>query len=393
MQAVIFAAGKSTRTYPLTLTKPKPLLEILGKSVLKHNLEQLDGIVNEVIIIVGYKKEQIIEKFGNSFMSLKLRYIEQKELNGTGGALICAKEFLKNKFIVMNGDDYFSKKDIERCFKHEFCVLGKKVNELHRFGELVIKDNNIIEIKEKPQKKKGIANIGLYIFNDKIFELHLKKSPRKEYEVTDYIKLLSNLGKKVNYELVEDYWFPITYPWNLLDANEFFINNLKSKNRGIIEKGATVKGNVIIGKNTIVKSGSYIEGPVVIGDNCKIGPNCYLRQNTSIGSNCNIGNAVEIKNSIIGNNTCIAHLSYVGDSIVGENVNFGAGTKIANLRHDNLNVKSFVKGELVDTLRRKLGAILADGVHTGINTSINPGRKIWPNKTTLPGEVVNRDIQ
>ena len=71
----------------------------------------------------------------------------------------------------------------------------------------------------------------------------------------------------------------------------------------------------------------------------------------------------------------------------------GAGTITANLRHDNLNVKSPVKGQMVDSGRRKLGAIIGDDVHTGIHTSIYPGRKFWPGKATLPGEIVKKDIQ
>ena len=88
----------------------------------------------------------------------------------------------------------------------------------------------------------------------------------------------------------------------------------------------------------------------------------------------------------------IPHLSYIGDSVIGENVNLGAGTITANLRHDNGNIKSMIKEKLIDTKRRKFGAVIGDNVHTGINTSIYPGRKIWPGKTTLPGEVIKKDV-
>ena len=78
LQAVILAAGKSTRTYPLTLTKPKPLLKILDKTILEHNLDQLRGIVDDVIIIVGYMKDAIISKLGKIYHGIKLTYVEQK---------------------------------------------------------------------------------------------------------------------------------------------------------------------------------------------------------------------------------------------------------------------------------------------------------------------------
>jgi len=88
----------------------------------------------------------------------------------------------------------------------------------------------------------------------------------------------------------------------------------------------------------------------------------------------------------------IAHLTYVGDSVVGENCNLGAGTITANVRHDGGSVSSMVKGKKVESGRQKLGAILADQVHTGIHTSLYPGAKIWPQMTTLPGEVVRGDL-
>jgi bifunctional UDP-N-acetylglucosamine pyrophosphorylase/glucosamine-1-phosphate N-acetyltransferase len=85
-------------------------------------------------------------------------------------------------------------------------------------------------------------------------------------------------------------------------------------------------------------------------------------------------------------------LSYVGDSVVGEGVNLGAGFITANVRHDGKNVLSLVKGKLFDTKLKKLGAIIADGVKTGVNTSVYPGRKIWPGKQTQIGQIVKHDL-
>ena len=190
-----------------------------------------------------------------------------------------------------------------------------------------------------------------------------------------------------------EFWLPITYPWSLLEANKIFLDKIKTDVRGKIEKNVIIKGEVIVGKKTIIKSGAYIEGPVILGEECKIGPNCYIRSYTVIGNRSKVGNAVEIKNTIVGEDTSVGHLTYLGDSVIGDKVNFGAGTITANLRHDDENIETPVKDIMIDTGRRKLGTIIGDGVHTGIHTSIYPGRKIWPNKITLPGEIVKRDIK
>ncbi len=187
--------------------------------------------------------------------------------------------------------------------------------------------------------------------------------------------------------------FLIQYPWDFLRANEQYVASLtENVIEGEVHPSAVIEGVVHLGSGTRILPGVFIEGSVVIGANCKIGPNCYIRGNTSIGDACHIGQSVEIKNCLILSKTNVGHLSYVGDSVLGENVNFGAGTTTSNLRHDGKNHRSTVNGVLIDTGRRKFGTIVGDRVHTGINTSIYPGRKLWPDTTTRPGEIVQRDL-
>lgn len=392
MQAVLLAAGSSTRTYPLTVNKPKPLLKVANKTILEHNLEQLSGLIDEAILIVGFKGNLIKEFLKSKKYPFKITFVEQKKQLGTGDAVLKAKALLKGTFIVMGADDLFSKKDIQNCLKQGLAVLAQETNTPEMFGTLKTKGKYVVEIVEKSKNPPSkLVNTGLYVFNKKIFDIQLKRSKRGEYEITDYVKELAK-KEKIAVVKVEKYWLSIAYPWDLLNANEFLLKDIKKEIKGEIEKGCTLKGNVVVGKGTVVKSGAYIEGPVVIGENCSIGPNCYIRASTSIGDNCKVGQAVEIKNSLLMNNTKVPHLSYVGDSVIAENVNFGAGTIAANLRHDNQNIKSAVKGILIDTGRRKLGTIIGENSKLGINTAIYPGRKIWPDKQTAPGEVVKEDI-
>jgi len=391
IQAVIMAAGKSTRTWPLTLTKPKPLLKVMNKEILKHNLDALQGLIDEVIVIVGFKKEVITKEIGNKYGKLRVRYAEQKTQLGTGHALKQVEELIKNKFIVIGGDDIFSRGDIKACLKHKYAVLGCKVEDPSRFGVFVVKDKEVKKVVEKPDKfVSDIANTGLYVFDRAVFKHKLKKSRRGEYEIIDYVNMLVK-KEKVICEKVKGHWLSVGYPWDLIEANGVLVSEIKNDIKGKVEKNVTVKGKIRVGRGTEILSGTYIQGNVVIGEDCFVGPNCFLRGNTSIGNGCHIGQAVEIKNSIIMDNAKVPHLSYIGDSVIGVNSNMGAGTITANLRHDNKNVLSFVKDKVVDTGRRKLGAIIADNVHTGINTTIYPGRKLWPGIVTLPGEVVMKD--
>ncbi|HJO55124.1 MAG TPA: bifunctional sugar-1-phosphate nucleotidylyltransferase/acetyltransferase, partial [Candidatus Scalindua sp.] len=255
----------------------------------------------------------------------------------------------------------------------------------------VVKGKEVKKVVEKPKKfVSDLVNTGLYVFDKSVFSFKLKKSQRGEYEIVDYINMLVK-KEKVICEKAKGHWLSVGYPWDLIEANNILVSEIKNDIKGKVEKNVTVKGMLKVGKGSEILSGTYIKGNVVIGEDCLIGPNCYLRGNTSIGNGCHIGQAVEIKNSIVMDNAKVPHLSYIGDSVIGNNSNLGAGTITANLKHDNKNVGSTVKGKPVDTGRRKLGTIIADNVHTGINTTIYPGRKVWPGLGTLPGEIIDKD--
>lgn len=186
--------------------------------------------------------------------------------------------------------------------------------------------------------------------------------------------------------------FQITRPWQLLDLNEKIVGAIKGNHiEGIVRPGVNIDGFIRLGLDSVVLPGVYIEGNVAIGKNCKIGPNCYIRGNTSIGDNCHIGQAVEIKNSLLMDKVSAGHLSYIGDSVVSSNVNFGAGTIVSNLRHDNGNHRFLTEDAgLVDTGRRKFGMIVGENVHTGVHTTIYPGRQLERGRTTQPGEIVKK---
>lgn len=187
--------------------------------------------------------------------------------------------------------------------------------------------------------------------------------------------------------------FLIIHSWDLLRANESHVGSLTDHRiEGEVHQQAVIEGTLQLGKGSRILPGVFLEGNVVIGENCKIGPNCYIRGNTSIGDKCHIGQSVEIKNSIILSRTNVGHLSYVGDSILGADTNLGAGTITSNFRHDGGNHRTMVDGVLIDTGRRKFGAIIGDRVHTGIHTSIYPGRKLFPGTSTLPGAIVSKDL-
>ena len=139
-----------------------------------------------------------------------------------------------------------------------------------------------------------------------------------------------------------------------------------------------------IGKGVLVESGALLKGMNIIGDCCEVRQAAYLRGYCLAGKRCVLGHATEIKHSIFLNDAKAGHFAYLGDSILGGNANLGAGTKFANLRFLPGNVSIRVDGKLVDTGRRKLGAILGDGAQTGCNSVTSPGVVMGKHSALLP---------
>lgn len=393
MKAIILAAGEGNRMRPLTYTRPKVMLPIANKPIVEHLLvEAAAAGIKEFIFIVGYCDEQVRNYFGNgSKWGVNIEYCMQRRQLGTADALRAVEDLIDGNFLMINGDIIVKHQDIASLMqKTENTISIFEVTDTQGLGIVELNKDRVVHIYEKTaQPPFNTANAGLYLFTPAIFDAVARttKSPRGEFEITTSLQLLMESGYPIAAHRIS-YWLDLTYPWNLLTANESLLKEIAAQNLGIIEPNVMLKGTVAIGENSTIRSGSYIEGPVIIGRNCDIGPNCYIRPYTVIGDNSHIGSAVEVKNSIIMRGSKIPHHNYVGDSIIGEGCNLGAGTKIANLRLDKKNVVA----ANIDTNRRKLGAIIGDQVETGINACINVGTMVGNNTHIGPGAIVSGNI-
>ncbi|MFC1837125.1 hypothetical protein ACFLYW_00390 [Thermodesulfobacteriota bacterium] len=195
----------------------------------------------------------------------------------------------------------------------------------------------------------------------------------------------------------------VYYNGRLLEARDFTIEYgdvtkgaLKVYHDGELLIGASVimagavfaDSHIKIGKGVLIETGALIKSPTIIGDQTEVRQGAYIRGNCLIGRQCVVGHVTEVKNTIFLDGAKAGHFAYLGDSILGNQVNLGAGTKLANLR--------FIKGEVsintgddqIKTGLRKLGAILGDYVQTGCNTVTNPGTLLGKKSMVLPNVTV-----
>lgn len=187
------AAGEGTRMRPLTYKTPKPMLFIKGKPILEWTLSFLPDEIDEVIIVVNYLSDQIKNYFGGVWKGRKIKYVVQKELNGTGGALHACKNLAKGKFLVVMGDDLYYKKDLKDMIKESLAVLAQEVDDPSRFGVLKTdEEGKLVEIVEKPKMEgDAFVSTNAFMLNDKFFDYELVRITGKEFGLPQTLAVMA----------------------------------------------------------------------------------------------------------------------------------------------------------------------------------------------------------
>lgn len=406
MKAVLPVAGNGTRMYPLGVTTPKALIPILNKPLIEWTLEAIKQIgIEEVVIVTsagtfGTLISEYVEQHikGQSSVPTHIHIVTQEQQLGTAHVIQQAKDYFDKdeEFVFLYGDDLYGKGNIAAVLQSPgLAVVGKEVEDPEKWGIFACNEAGALtKVVEKPQEYVGnLASIGCMKLSSRIFEVYdqVNISVRGEYEITDSLQLLA-AQSEIAVIKAPDYWIPIGYPWHILDATEAFLAEQESSIQGTVAANTYQSGSLVLPKSSTILPGCYLEGNILVGEHVTIGPNARIRGNTVIGNHSVIGFGVDLKNSVVGESCKIPHLSYVGDTVMGKNCRVSAGAMIANRRHDRAVIATPIKGIMTPTGRTRFGSILGDNVRLGINSSVYPGRKIWPNIATRPGQVVDRDL-
>jgi len=314
-QAVILAAGEGQRLRPFTLNRPKAMLSIADKPILQYIIEALafNGIRN-IVIIVGYRKEQVYDYFGSGERcGVNITYVTQVPQLGTAHALLQAREYVDDEFLVLSGDNLIEAPTIARFVQVKpSALLVKRVENPVRYGVVNIEEGEVRDFAEKPvEAKSNLVNTGIYAFTKDIF--------RFTEDVLDIPDALNNMlagDQPIAACETDGTWLDVVYPWDIISLNDAVLKNIGVSLGGTIEAGVSIRGNVVVGAGSIVRSGSCIYGPAVIGSGCEIGPQVCVMPSTSIGDNVTISPFSEIRNSVIGDDVAIGPGSIVSDSVI-----------------------------------------------------------------------------
>ena len=230
-KAVILAAGRGTRMRELTLTKPKPMVEVCGKPVLSYIVEGLrDAGIRKILIVIGYRKEVVVDHFGNgSAIGVEIIYAEQTRQDGTGKVVELAKEFCgDDPFILSYGDilvDPSSYLPLTELGDTDLILTVRHMEDPSKGGAVYLNERfEVVDLREKQLHEKATTswyNAGVYTFRSTVFSYiaRLQKSPRGEYELTDAICAMARDGKKVRAIEIKGYWADVRDPETLSALN------------------------------------------------------------------------------------------------------------------------------------------------------------------------------
>ena len=401
-QAVILAAGESSRMFPYTdFSSHKSMIEVGGKPILQYLLEELKKNGLKDIILVVNKNDADIQKYfkNGKELGLSLKYAFQKEPKGMGNALLAARNYIKSDFCVINPNHINLSEFLPstlRAFtlRYQGVLLGAKTKEPWRYGVLKTKGDKILEILEKPKRGKEpsqIRVVGLYLLK-KDFLNTLSKIPSQKYQLE---VALNQFFKKNQVRLLSTSkeTLSLKYPLDLLQVKEFLAKKLKRfvSPKASISRYASLQGPVVVEEGARIFEGAVLKGPVYIGKNVVVGNYTLIRENTFLEEGVKIGAMNDIKNSLFMKNSSL-HSVFIGDSIIGENTKIGAGFVTANRRFDRGEIFAYFKKGKIPTGRNYLGALIGNNVQIGIQCGTMPGVIIGSNSIIYPGTMVYKNI-
>ncbi|XP_022902674.1 mannose-1-phosphate guanylyltransferase catalytic subunit beta [Onthophagus taurus] len=329
MRALILVGGYGTRLRPLTLSRPKPLVEFANKPILLHQIEALvKAGVTEVILAVSYRAEQMEDELSQEAKKLGINVIfsHESEPLGTAGPLALARDILKQSnepFFVLNSDiicefPFVELAQFHRAHGKEGTIVVTKVKEPSKYGVVVYNESGCIQsFVEKPQEFiSNKINAGLYILNPKILNRIELRPTSIEKEV---FPGMASDGELYAFEL-EGFWMDVGQPKDFLTGMCMYLKSLRQKCPERLYDGPGTVGNVLVDKTAKIGEGCQIGPDVTIGPGVIIEDGVCVKRCTIL-KDANIKSHSWLENCIIGWKSCVGRwVRMEATTVLGEDV-------------------------------------------------------------------------
>jgi NDP-sugar pyrophosphorylase family protein len=339
MKAVILAGGEGTRLRPLTLSTPKPVVPVVDRPLLQHQLDLLARAgVREVVFSVAYRPERVQAVFGDGrALGMHIRYAVEDSPLGTGGAVRNALGFLDERTVVLNGDvlaDVDLAAIVERHAAEQASatIVLAPVPNPAAYG-LVETDaaGRVLRFLEKPRPEQVTTNqinAGIYVLETPVVEL---MAPGVNLSIERYFfPALLQRGDRVLGPLHRGYWVDIGTPEKYLQVHRDILNRrfpvpLHGQPRAdgfvhadaAVAEGALLDGHFYVGPGCRVASGARLGPDAVLVADVSVEPGAYVRDSVlwrgvSVAADC------EVEGSLVGPGVRLGRASVLRDAALGE---------------------------------------------------------------------------
>jgi glucose-1-phosphate thymidylyltransferase len=347
MKGLILSGGKGTRLRPLTYTRAKQLVPVANKPVLFYGVEAIVAAgIREIGVVVGDTREEIQQALGDgSRFGAQITYIDQDAPRGLAHAVLISEPYLRGEpFVMYLGDNLIADgitalvDDYRRIGCNSQILLARVPNP-EQFGVAELANGTVVRLTEKPpQPRSDLALVGVYMFDETIFEAvrAIRPSARQELEITDAIQWLVDHGKSVHPHIVSGWWKDTGKIEDMLEANRIILDTFKPRGLESVDSGCRVEGKVVVEPGARLFQ-STIRGPAIIGPGAEI-RNAFVGPYTSIGPDCFV-ESCEIENSIVLQGSRLEKIpGRIADSLIGTNVRIHPG-------HERPRVHRFLIGD------------------------------------------------
>lgn len=363
--AVILLAGKSQRTWPLTADFPKPLLPLWGRPLTERVLDQLQGIVDTAVLVVGYEKERILNHFGQSYRGIRLVPVEQQSARGTADALRVAAAVVRGPVLALNGDDFYHHDDLARVSEHRTALLCKEASDPWNRATVTVKQGDwLVDVEEKPPEAKPweLSSVGAYSLSgaDLAHLGDVRQSVRGELELPDLIRILAR-SSGVRAVRARRPWIPLTYPWDII-----------GRIAPLFGGDPPGEGARALGFET--STGEMGEGALFLGEGASVHPDARLRGPVELGAGARIGADAVVERAVLMEGARIGAGAIVRDSVLGRRASVGEGARLRSGPVERIRVFQHTARVGVPLVGACLGAdaSVAAGAETPPGTLVGP---------------------
>ncbi len=373
MKAVVMAGGEGSRLRPLTVTRPKPMVPIVGRPVMEHILKLLKAHgITDVVVTVQYMASAIEDYFGDgSQWGMHISYSREEVPLGTAGSVKNAEAMLDEPFLVISGDALtdFNLSDIIKYHEERKALatltLAHVANPLE-YGVIITDESgHIRQFLEKPSWGEVFSdtiNTGIYVLDPVIFSYFDRDKP---YDFSqELFPLMLKKGDPIYGYVADGYWCDVGNLAEYMKANADVLQGRAN----VQVPGTDLGGGVWVEDGVEIAPDAQIFGPAFLGHDCKVKSGVIVHGPSAIGAYTIIDDRAQIDRSVVWNN------SYIGER--------------AELRGALVGTSTSVKSKAV----MFEGAVIGDHSVVDESAIIQPGVKIWPNKEIETGAVITSSI-